>query len=84
MVSGEEMEVRWDTPLGNQRDRQRHGTHNKGERNGRARFTEDDIREIRRLWATGEYSQGRIGRMYGRGQDQISAIVRRKIWKDVE
>jgi hypothetical protein len=39
--------LRWDTPKGNQADRNPHGTHNRGERNGKTRLTSADVRAIR-------------------------------------
>lgn len=37
----------WKTPVGNQSDRIKHGTHNRGERNGKTSLTSNDIRSIR-------------------------------------
>lgn len=39
--------LRWDTHKGNQADRLAHGTHNLGERNGKTKLTDDDVRAIR-------------------------------------
>lgn len=39
--------LRWDTPKGNQADKLIHGTHNRGERNGKTTLTADDVRAIR-------------------------------------
>lgn len=76
--------LRWDTPKENQRDRVKHGTHTEGTRNGRAKLTEEQVREIRRLYAAGGISQSKLGKRYGVGQDIISGIVRRATWKCVE
>lgn len=55
---------------------------NTGERNGRAKLTEVDVREIKRLLATG-MSQDEIAFQYGVCQTQISKIERGKAWRDV-
>lgn len=39
--------VRWATPAENVADKLIHGTHNRGERSGRAKLTEADVAEIR-------------------------------------
>jgi hypothetical protein len=56
---------------------------NRGERNGQAKLTESQVREIRQMYADGKMSQRAIARLYGVGQDAISKIVRRKGWKCV-
>lgn len=45
-----------------------------------AKLSEDDVREIRILYATGEWTQEQLGRKFGVHQTIISAIVRRKTW----
>jgi hypothetical protein len=50
-----------------------------GEKHGNARFTNEDIREIRRLSGSG-VSQKKIAAMFGTGQGYISLIVRRRKW----
>lgn len=72
------------TPKDNALDRERKGRgHDKrGEKNGRARLTEADVRSIRDRFKNGE-AQARIGADYGLAQAQVSAIVTRKIWKTV-
>lgn len=42
----------WGTRQQNSDDKQRHGTHPKGERSGTAKLTEADVREIRRLYGS--------------------------------
>ena len=70
----------WGTSVENAKDRIRHGTTASGERNGNARLTSDDIREIDRRIALGE-TQSSIGRIFGVAQSAISNIKRRKRWK---
>ena len=56
----------------------------RGERNGNARLTERDVREILGWWATGDATQRQLARVYGASDGQIHKIVHRKRWKHVE
>jgi hypothetical protein len=53
-----------------------------GERNGRARFTEDDVRTMRDRYAAGE-SQTAIARRFNTSQSRVSEIVLGKSWRCV-
>jgi len=55
----------------------------RGQRNGRAVLTEDKVREIRRAYATGDFSQMTLASMFGVSQTPISRVIRRKTWKHV-
>lgn len=44
----------------------------------------DDVREIRHLHATGDYSQVELARKFGVSGKAVSLIVRRKTWTDLE
>lgn len=52
----------------------------KGEDNGRALITWDDVREIRRLHSTREYSQRELCKRYAIKKSQMSNIVRGVQW----
>lgn len=52
----------------------------KGERNGRAKLTMKQAQQIRKLYATGKYSQWQIAQHFGTTQERVSSIVRRKTW----
>jgi group I intron endonuclease len=52
-----------------------------GENNGRAKLNREQVEEIRRLYATDEYSQAAIGEMFGVNQTAIGFIVRGVHWK---
>jgi group I intron endonuclease len=65
----------------------------RGETNPRALLTEDEVREIRRLyssnsskerWAQKEYTQERLARMFNVHQITISTIVTRRAWKHID
>jgi DNA invertase Pin-like site-specific DNA recombinase len=58
------------------------GAH-EGLRNGRALITPDDVREIRRRYAAGEF-QSSIARDFPIGKTQVAAIASRKSWWCVE
>ena len=51
-----------------------------GELNGRAKLTWAKVERIRKLYATGRYSQKRLARAAGVSQVEISKIVRGKSW----
>ena len=55
----------------------------RGERHGRARLTDDDVRQIRAIYAAGTMSQTELGRLFKVTQVQISSIVRRESWSHV-
>lgn len=56
----------------------------RGETNGWAKLTADQVREIRALYATGEWRQVDLAKRFGTPQPNISAILRRKAWAHIE
>lgn len=54
-----------------------------GEANGHAKLTEDDVRSIRSLYATGNFLQKELAQKFGVHQGMISAVVLRKFWAHV-
>lgn len=56
---------------------------NRGEKSGNAKLTDDDVREIRCLWADG-MQQKAIAPMFSVSQVRISQIVNRKAWSHIE
>jgi hypothetical protein len=68
----------------NRADSVRKGRTSKGVRHYLARFTEDDVREIRARYAVGDISQQALAEQYGTTQTNIGHVVRRKTWKHVE
>ena len=78
--------LRWDTRSANEQEKLQHGTDNRGTRHGLAKLTEDEVREIRRLyqgradrWST-RPSQREIAEQFGVHQVQVSRILLRKDW----
>lgn len=53
----------------------------RGERNGRAKLTEQQVTEIRQRRADGGTSQVELARQFGVSQGMISKIVRRDNWR---
>lgn len=74
--------LRWDTRSANYNDRHAHGTHNDGDRNGRAKLTGDQVLQIRRRLAMGE-KQIPLAKEYGVTQAHISQIKRRQEWDHI-
>lgn len=54
-----------------------------GTANVKAVLTEDDVREIRRLYAIGNLYQWQIASKYGISDCTVSLIVKRKIWTHI-
>jgi hypothetical protein len=75
--------LRWDYPKNNIKDREIHGTTAKGERHGKARLTEDAVREIRRLWLSGKMLQRQIANQFGIAEVTVSSIVTGRKWKHI-
>lgn len=73
--------LRLGTPLENSADRVHHGTDNGGARNPRCRLTQEQVDQIRALWASGIWNQGEIAQMFGVRQPQVSKICSGKAWK---
>lgn len=68
----------WKTTMQNQADRLVHGTHNRGERNGHAKLTEADVREI--LALKGVELQRKLAEKFGVSGQAISQIHIGKKW----
>lgn len=64
----------------NQRDRIAHGTHNRGERSGKARLTRLDVRAIRRAYGRGDTSHRVLAAEYGVSYSHIRNIVVGRVW----
>ena len=75
-------ELCWGTRLEQADDKNRDGTMARGERQGNAKLTADDIREIRRRSALGE-SQFDLAAAFGISQPHVSRVVLRQTWAHV-
>jgi len=59
------------------------GISSKGEANGLAKLADEDVIEIRELYATGKYTQVELGEMFQVSFATISDIVRRETWQHI-
>jgi len=55
----------------------------RGQKNPAAKLTDDDVRSIRRLYATGEFTQARLAKQFKVGQTAISNILLGRRWAHV-
>ena len=55
----------------------------KGIKNGRAKLSEDQVLEIRKLYATGDYTQKDLGKIFDVHQVHIGDIINRKTWQHI-
>ena len=66
----------------NQRDMRSHGPMPRGERNGHAVLTANDVRDIRARAAAGPYGiKAELAEEFGVARSTISAVVTRRNWK---
>jgi hypothetical protein len=65
----------WGTSAENKRDRVTHGTHLYGESHGRAKLTDDQVKDVRRLYETGEWTKASLAKTFGISESQIRRIV---------
>ncbi len=54
-----------------------------GIRNGRAKLTEDDVRLIRQLLATGLYTRKQLSEQFGVAPPQITRLRKQESWRNV-
>lgn len=52
-----------------------------GERNGNHRLTADEVREIRKMYASGDWTQRELAREFGVAQGNIAFIVTNRTWR---
>lgn len=71
----------WKTPLENSADRAIHGTNPRGERNGHAKLTAEDILTIRSLF--GVETQRQISRQFAVSEQTICDIKKGRVWSHI-
>ena len=54
-----------------------------GEKNPKAKFSADQIRQIRAMYANDEYNQYELAEMFNASQGHINNIITRRIWKQI-
>lgn len=75
--------LRWATPAENEKDKQRHGRAQRGEKNSAAKLKAEQVGDIKARLRDGE-SQRSIGARYGVGQKTVQAISVGRTWRTVE
>lgn len=75
--------LRWDTYANNNADKLVHGTAKLGESSHYAKLTDDEVREIRVLYATGKYTMRQLAEAFGVSTPNICLIVNRVNWKHI-
>lgn len=68
--------LRWDTPINNQRDKLKHGTHNRGNKHYGSKLTADDVQEIRRS----SDSQAQLAARFGVHPGTIQCVIDGRTW----
>jgi hypothetical protein len=74
----------WGTRAENAQDAVRHGTTAAGSRNGQAKLTEAQVREIRSRYAAGNVTQYELAVEYGVTQPRISNVLNGRNWRHVQ
>lgn len=77
------LNLRYDTPKGNNADKKKHGTQHVGEKVPSSKLTDEKIRKIRQMSADG-YSLRQIAIKFDITKANASVIVRRKTWQHVK
>lgn len=54
-----------------------------GSKNGNSKLDEEKVKDIRRLYNTGEYSITQLSKIYSCGWTTISHIIKNETWKNV-
>jgi len=73
----------WETHAENVGRKKEHGTTNAGERNGRAKFTDQDVISIRAEYKAGGIRQEALAERYGVYPQAIRMIIHRKSWSHI-
>jgi hypothetical protein len=71
--------LRYDTPTNNHADKIKHGTTNRGERQGSSRLKNEDVRKILALGRS--VPQRVIGEMFSISPTHVCNILNRKAWQ---
>lgn len=75
--------LKYGTGSENQQDRLEHGTHNRGERSGMSKITDDQAADMRKLYSRGGITQRELGVMFGISRSAAGYIVTYKSYMGV-
>lgn len=70
----------WGTRQENSDDKERHGTYPRGERNGMANLSEEQVIQIRERRSNGEKAAS-LAREFGTSRQYIQSIIHRRRWR---
>lgn len=73
--------LEWGTQKENMEDSVVHGTSNRGDRNGQAKVSRNDVCEIIARYRQGGVTQAQLGEEYGVNHAQINRILSGKRWR---
>jgi len=73
--------LRWDTAKNNNADKRKHGTAQFGENNPSSKFTDTQVMEIRRKYASTSATTRELMDEFGASQAAIASLVRGKTYK---
>jgi len=76
--------IRWASRSTNYADSVRHGTAASGERSGRAKLTEEQVRQIRDRYAAGGVTFRSLAHEFGVAHGTMVALVHRRSWKHID
>jgi hypothetical protein len=68
----------WKTQADNLKDKFAHGTHDRGRQNSRAKLTQDQCLELKRLLEETDMTRAEIGAQFGLTADYVNRIVQGK------
>lgn len=78
--------LEWNTHEVNELDRIKHGTYNIyiGEKHSKSIFSESIVKEIRKDWRTGKYTQNQLSNKYNCSRGAICGIINNLTWKHIQ
>lgn len=71
------------SPNENKLHQRKNGLYSKGKKHHNTRLTEHDVVQIRWLYSTGKYSQGKLSEMFNVHVSGINRIIKRENWKHI-
>lgn len=77
-----ESNLRWDTRVENERDKIKHGTHNRGEKHGLAKLTNENVLSIREYFHNG-LSDRKLAKMFNVSASCIADIRHGRRWSHI-
>lgn len=75
--------VRWKTRPENAQERVEHGTQIKGEDHPLAKLSEQSVKEIRSLYATGDYRMCDLAGKFGVSKSKICQVIHKQSWAHI-